>query len=146
MVVVAATLVMDVGVFVVLPSRLDAGAKMPSAGGPAKQRPPDPSPVAAAHQARNKTAPAETSATVVRHGVVNETDPNCYVPYEFARQNDYRCAPHFFVIGALKSGTTSLYRYLSLHPDVAVYGAPFRDNRTRVDPDSDLLRKLLVMA
>lgn len=31
---------------------------------------------------------------------------------------DAPCKPNFFIIGAPKSGTTSLYRYLSQHPDV----------------------------
>lgn len=29
-----------------------------------------------------------------------------------------RLMPHFIIIGAMKSGTTTLYRYLDLHPDV----------------------------
>jgi hypothetical protein len=35
-----------------------------------------------------------------------------------------RCAPYFFIIGAFKGGTTSLYRYLSEHPGVSTLAAP----------------------
>ena len=33
--------------------------------------------------------------------------------------------PNFFVVGAAKSGTTSLYEYLKLHPEV--YMAPIKE-------------------
>lgn len=42
--------------------------------------------------------------------------PICYVPESGITQG--RCAPHFFVIGVFKGGTTSLYTYLGKHPQV----------------------------
>ncbi len=46
-------------------------------------------------------------------------------------EGDALCAPHFFILGAFKAGTTSLYRWLSLHPGVAVL------NETRSGADHD---------
>lgn len=45
--------------------------------------------------------------------------------------------PNFFIVGAAKSGTTSLYEYLRQHPEV--YMAPIKETHhfsTDIDPDS----------
>ena len=48
----------------------------------------------------------------IRNVVTGESkSSNCYVTFG-------RCAPHFFVIGVFKGGTTSLYNYLGKHPQV----------------------------
>ena len=39
--------------------------------------------------------------------------PTCFIPEGFDR-----CAPHFLIAGAMKSGTTSLFSYLHNHPNI----------------------------
>lgn len=50
-----------------------------------------------------------------------------------------RIMPNFFIVGAAKSGTTSMYRYLEPHPDV--YMPSFKEPHwfARVEPSSDLI-------
>jgi hypothetical protein len=47
----------------------------------------------------------------------------CYIP-----PNRNSCAPQFVIVGAMKSGTTSLYGYLSHHPDILPLGAGTEDS------------------
>lgn len=50
-----------------------------------------------------------------------------------------RILPNFFIVGAAKSGTTSMYRYLEQHPDV--YMPSFKEPHwfARVEPSSELI-------
>lgn len=50
-----------------------------------------------------------------------------------------RTLPNFFIVGAAKSGTTSMYRYLEQHPDV--YMPSFKEPHwfARVEPSSGLI-------
>ena len=45
--------------------------------------------------------------------VGQEVSATCWVP---PTQRQPICAPHFIIAGAMKSGTTSLYSYLQMHP------------------------------
>lgn len=50
-----------------------------------------------------------------------------------------RVMPNFFIVGAAKSGTTSMYRYLEQHPDV--YMPSFKEPHwfARVEPSSNFI-------
>jgi hypothetical protein len=48
--------------------------------------------------------------------------------------------PNFFLIGAIKSGTTSLFHYLKQHPDI--FMCPIKEPRYFVTPDCEINSKL----
>ena len=68
---------------------------------------------------------------------------------------DHRFLPNFFVVGAPKAGTTSLYHYLDQHP--AIYMSPIKEpcffapevvdftpqSRARFDADASALQAYL---
>lgn len=55
--------------------------------------------------------PGGTSAEIA--AIQPTTNPTCFALYG-------RCMPYFFIVGTFKSGTTSLYLYISKHPNVQV--------------------------
>ena len=57
-----------------------------------------------------------------KNNIKNTTNPLCYTLYN-------RCLP-YFIAGTFKSGTTSLYKYLSFHPQISIN---IGNNLTTVD-------------
>ena len=51
-----------------------------------------------------------------------EENKKCFIP-----TNRNTCAPQFIIAGAMKCGTTSLYGYLSHHPDILPLGESSED-------------------